>query len=216
MRPIFNISLQSPIGFSRSARACYPHPMNIRDLLRMETRNEHTAIEAVMPFAQPNFDRRAYRRLLEKFLAFYRPLEERIQAHQELRERGFDYSTRAKTPYLEMDLRALGVDPATVPSAPAEALPVINAYDRLLGCLYVIEGSTLGGQLLKKNLGEKLGLAPHEISFYGSYGAVVGQKWAEFLEFLNSQEVDSAANERALLGARETFRSLRLWLERAE
>lgn len=189
--------------------------MNIRELLREETRSEHHAIEGIMPFARPGFDRAGYQALLERFYAFYQPLEEKFLDSADLRERGFDYSARVKTPLLEQDIRNLGGEPARVAPAPASALPAFSSSDELLGALYVVEGSTLGGQVLSKNLSEKLHLNDEQTSFYSSYGVSTGQKWAEFLAFLKAQNGDSAKNARVLEGARETFRSLRLWLERA-
>jgi heme oxygenase len=37
-------------------------------------------------------------------------------------------------------------------------LPVINSLGRLVGALYVLEGSTLGGQLISRQLNQHLGL----------------------------------------------------------
>ncbi len=41
---------------------------------------------------------------------------------------------------------------------PTMNLPVINSLGRLVGALYVLDGSTLGGQLISRQLNQHLGL----------------------------------------------------------
>ena len=50
-----------------------------------------------------------YRRLLEKFLGFYGPLEAALEKQLNRRAGGFDFDHRRKVPMLVSDLRALGV-----------------------------------------------------------------------------------------------------------
>ena len=53
-----------------------------------------------------------------------------------------------------------------------------------IGCLYVLEGSTLGGQFILRALQERLGLSPdREARFFASYGKHVGSMWKSFGSF---------------------------------
>ncbi len=89
----------------------------------------------------------------------------------------FDYESRLKTPALEEDLKDL----AKVPFISKIAFPMPKNVAELVGIIYVIEGSTMGGQFLARKIGDKF-----PIRFFSGYGANTDQKWQEFWEFANS------------------------------
>ena len=68
----------------------------------------------------------------------------------------FNYAERRKFPWLMEDLSFLHETPLQL--NPTMNLPVINSLGRLVGALYVLEGSTLGGQLISRQLNQHLGL----------------------------------------------------------
>ncbi len=121
--------------------------------LREETRPEHDAIEGVLDLMDNNLTLARYRRRLEQFHGCYAPLERRLQEICDWTDHGVDLSRRRKTPLLESDLRALGVEAV-------ESLPVCQDLPKLIdaadgfGCLYVLEGSTLGGQFISRHVRE--------------------------------------------------------------
>ena len=61
-----------------------------------------------------------------------------------------------------------------------------NAY---IGYLYVLQGSTLGGQYLSKQIEKTIGLTQgsEQFYFYG-YGKDTGKVWKSFLEYLEQNE----------------------------
>jgi heme oxygenase len=80
-----------------------------------------------------------------------------------------------------------------------------------LGYVYVIEGSTLGGQVVLRDLGTRLSLTPEESAFLRSYGAEVGRMWREVLAWLGQAMADPAAEAAITTTAQETFSRLAGW-----
>ena len=82
------------------------------------------------------------------------------------------------------------------------------------GCLYVVEGATLGG-LAHPPAGRRgfLGLGPDfGAAFYASYGPDVGRLWREFLARLAETCADEPAAATATEAALATFAALERWL----
>ena len=147
--------------------------------LRVETRSEHSALEAVLDLTGRGLTRARYRRTLERFYGYYRPLEPLVGAGIG-RSVALDLDDRCKAPLLEADLRALGVAaPDRLPSC--LQLPRIGSAAAALGCLYVMEGATLGGQLISRHVQQTLGVTCQTGgSFFYGYGPRTGAMWQAF------------------------------------
>jgi heme oxygenase len=89
----------------------------------------------------------------------------------------FDYQSRLKIPALEEDLKSL----AKVPFISKIAFPIPKNVAELVGMIYVLEGSTMGGQFLARKIGDNF-----PIRFFSGYSANTAQKWQEFWVFANS------------------------------
>jgi heme oxygenase len=139
-------------------------------------------------------------------------LERQIEAAANWSALGFDWPRRRKAPLLERDLCSAGDSPDVVAAlARCTNLPRIGGLPHALGCLYVLEGATLGGQVVLRHL---TGVPSLEgvtwFSFLSSYGAEVGPMWREFGEFLTVQA--NGDDEAIVRAACETFTTLALWL----
>ncbi|MFE9563080.1 biliverdin-producing heme oxygenase [Streptomyces sp. NPDC006487] len=98
----------------------------------------------------------------------------------------------AKLPLIDRDLTYFaegGVFPASVAAAPAQAfareIRAAAASDprALLGFLYVLEGSTLGGTILRRYVAEAYGLRDTDgVTYYASGDR---ERWARFTARLN-------------------------------
>jgi heme oxygenase (biliverdin-IX-beta and delta-forming) len=166
--------------------------------LRDELRPEHDAIEAALDWERRVATASGYRGLLERLYGFHAGWEPRVAALV-----GDGFEGRGKLPLLAADLRALGVhEPAGLPRP--EPMPLTSAA-AAWGSLYVIEGSTLGGQLIARRVRAELGF---EGRYHGAYGGDTGRMWRAFRAGLN--EVADA--DAAVDGARRTFVGLRGWL----
>lgn len=128
-----------------------------------------------------------------------------------------DYAARRKLPLLKRDLTALGLSSDTVDTLPiCRKLPDCSDTAAALGCVYVLEGSTLGGQTLLPVVESRLGLhAGHGAAFLASYGAEVGPMWKRFGQALEQWCVTPERRERAEFGAETTFSRLSDWLAEA-
>ncbi len=75
---------------------------------------------------------------------------------------------------------------------------------RLLGPLYVLEGSQLGGQVLRRHLAAALGLAKSRVA-YGGEGSTVPARWRSFKDALDALPLGSCEVEGILAAAQATF-----------
>ncbi|MFO1500637.1 MAG: biliverdin-producing heme oxygenase [Verrucomicrobiota bacterium] len=181
--------------------------------LRKETRPQHAALERVLGLLDKALSLGTYRQRLEQFYGFYRPVEGHLGALGDWRKRGLDVQERRKVPLLEADLRALGVEtPESLPLC--TELPDLGGVPEAFGCLYVLEGATLGGQFITEHLQRTLGLGPDNgARFFNSYGERVPEMWRSFgatlVAFASTAEIENAV----VSAAGETFESLHRWLE---
>jgi len=189
-----------------------PGPSSILARLRTETRPEHEAIEAALELTSETLTREAYRRTLERFYGFYRPLEAGLGEIGGWTERGIDLTQRQKTPLLEVDLRALGVvRPAALPVC--TDLPPHGTVSAAFGCLYVMEGATLGGQIITKAVEKSLGVTAETGGrFFNGYGDRTGPMWQGFRTAVTAFAVTVGDQDEVVAAARATFISLHRWI----
>jgi heme oxygenase len=94
-------------------------------------------------------------------------------------------------------------------------LPNMAAGDAtLLGSMYVVEGATLGGQVISRSLERSSGFRDgHGYSFFQSYGKATGQQWKSFVALIERLPEDDAAT--VIEAAQATFRAFHQWFTRA-
>ncbi|MBC3199154.1 biliverdin-producing heme oxygenase [Pseudomonas poae] len=187
------------------------------EALRTGTGLLHVALEKRMPFFSERLDAQWYRRLLQAYFGFYAPIEAALYDSGLIPE-GFDTSLREKTPTLISDLHALGLNDAAISALPRWTdLPTFDSPAACLGALYVLEGATLGGQVLRREMAQRLGVdADNGGAFLDVYGAETGRRWKTFLDYLDRQTLDAADKQRAVIAARSTFSGFEQWLDRQE
>jgi heme oxygenase len=179
--------------------------------LREATRERHASIEHALPLVEPGLRIGSYRRILQAFLGFYRPLEAGLAQLAQRVPGAISLEGRCKVPWLQDDLQALGVPESELASIPeCPDVPVIDCAPRALGCMYVLEGATLGGQLISLRLEEHLGLAPGTgATFFAGYGGNTGARWRSFVATLDAE---SPPYQKAIAAAEETFDRFEAWL----
>jgi len=166
-----------------------------------------------MPLLDPQMSLSTYRQLLARFFGYYSPLEDRLRTEVEIYWPTNEYkcSERAKVPHLEKDLRVLGESLEQLECC--TNLPELNTPAQVLGCLYVIEGATLGGQIISKHLLANLGLgANNGAAFFHGYGANSGSQWQSFRSFLTRNAEPINQDDIIVASANETFKTLGEWL----
>jgi heme oxygenase len=179
-----------------------------RSLLREATRAVHQRLESSLRVAAPDLTRTEYLCTLQRFFWIYALLESELEQHAPLlRSAGLEWQERCKLPLLQRDLAALGQ--AAIPArqlAPRREPLRLETLPQLMGCLYVLEGATLGGKLISANLARVLGIGPENgAAFFASYGATVASQWQLFCAALEKSLSDVAARNEAALSAVATF-----------
>lgn len=95
---------------------------------------------------------------------------------------GLDYPVRRRTPLLARDLTELAI---SLPQIPAHPVTVGSAAEAL-GLMYVMEGSSLGGRMIRKAIAARQ-TDLTGLGFLDPYGARTGDRWREFLEVLERE-----------------------------
>ena len=121
------------------------------------------------------------------------------------------FNDRRKVPKLLADLEFLGYEAADrLPMC--RSLPPLDSVPGILGSLYVVEGATLGGQLISRHLERTLGLREGRgYAFFSSYGPQVGSRWRSFRDVLLSCSTEQD-DDRIVDSATATFRGMYAWL----
>lgn len=180
--------------------------MSLRFALKEATEKQHLSVEKSLDImsvqALPGYVEK-----LRRFHAFYQANEPALAAY--LEDHGLDfYRSRMKEPLLERDLSFLSAEARTPqPAAPLSYNNIAEAF----GALYVIEGSTLGGQLISRHLRDVFKLsAEGGVAFFSGYGPETGKKWREFCELLEIHASHDSAG--AIAGAKNAFTAMEFTL----
>jgi heme oxygenase len=183
--------------------------MSVLDALRRETRALHGCVERLVPLLTPAAGLPEYVWYLEKMLGFQRPLEPQFARFPELQR--LDLEARRKCVLLERDLKALGRGGERLERLPVCAAPVLRELSAALGAMYVVEGATLGGQVLLRHLRvQQPELAACAARGLTGYGGATGERWRAFVEVL--EDVGRGMEERVACAGRDTFARLLQWL----
>jgi heme oxygenase len=182
--------------------------------LKCETRLEHERLEHRLDLLDDTITDKHYDSLLQGFYGFYAPLENRLLHRPEWHALDFDVESRRKVPLLRRDLQCRGFSQKQIDALPlCPTLPDVSAFPQALGCLYVLEGATLGGQILARHFARVLGLdAQCGAAFFSSYGEHVGAMWRSFGQMMSAQATTPATENQMIDAARSTFETLESWL----
>jgi len=178
--------------------------------LRAATAQSHQALERRLDIVRRIATVDGRRGLVERFAALHHGAHLRMGPWLEDLG-GLDYHARNRRDLFREDLAALGSPP--VESLPACAVPPLKSRAAALGLFYVLEGSSLGGRVIRRHVeqdrGEMLGL-----SFLDPYGVDVGQMWKRFVLVLEREIPSSSGRlfEDLVGGARDGFELATAWL----
>lgn len=178
------------------------------DLLRRETASDHEAVEGSIPLMTDDLDIRRYVAVLEQLYGIVVAWEELVA------EVSPDWLHDIRIPrrrqeMLRGDLAYFGVE---IDHPPAPTLPLIRSQSELLGAMYVMEGSTLGGQLIARHVERVLHLEPGAgDAYFRSHGDKTGTMWKEFCTVLRERIPDAEADD-AVRSAKEMFRAFGIWM----
>ncbi len=186
--------------------------------IKQSTQPLHDKIEQNM-FVKDLFSseptKESYKNWLLKFYGFYIPVEAQFNHFAELAAEPVNFPERVKLPLLENDLNYLGVDQDALTQAPrCEAYPELNNIYEALGCLYVLEGSTMGGQIMSRKVKTVFDFEEDKGNlFFKAYGKDSKRMWEIFKNFLNEYPMNDVQQQQTLDSATHTFKSLMEWFK---
>ena len=186
----------------------------IMSKLKSGTIRQHQSMESVVPIFRKDFTREAYVGLLESFLGFFEPVERNLATLQGWNKIGLNIEQRMRASLLRNDLAALRHDDSeTRAFIECAELPRLTSMEDALGCMYVLEGSTLGGQFIYRELHSRFGISAETgSSFFYGYGAQSGSMWAQFSECLRNYARGIEDQDRIVNSAVSTFDAFETWI----
>jgi len=149
-----------------------------------------------------------YQRLLHAYFHLYGFLERQIMHALEQHACTFNYSERQKLPWLNRDLAFYELTPELRSTYLDQTvtLKMPLSVSQLFGTLYVVEGSTLGGQIISRLLNTHMGLTQDTgAAFFHGYGARTSAMWQSFLDEANLMCKTETEYQTAEVAACSTF-----------
>jgi len=174
--------------------------------LRDATRAPHLRLEERTDILARVADRASRAAVVQAFSRFHAELEA-VAAPWLSGLPGLDFHARRRTPVLERDLAALGVAGAP----PVASDLAAGSVGEALGLMYVAEGSTLGGRVIRREVGRR-GLDFVGLGFLDPYGERSGERWRAFLAVLEHHTAAAGVASAAIDGALAGFRHAELRL----
>ncbi|MBD2720848.1 biliverdin-producing heme oxygenase [Hymenobacter armeniacus] len=176
--------------------------------LRAETRPYHDALEAgafneALRAGAPTPTGTA--QFLERMYGFLQPYEAALRAHAAELGPAWELPQRYRAQLILEDLGRPAADPG-LPLCPA--MPPLRTVPQLLGALYVMEGSTLGGQVITRQL-ERAGIPQRR--YFSGYGERTGRLWKTFGQLLTEAATPATADD-IVASAALTFQHLAAWI----
>lgn len=175
--------------------------------IRDRTRESHARLERRFALLRSP-TRSGYARYLRHMGGVVVALERRAVESADLAKLLPDVAARCnKGELLRADLRDLGHEPGDLEEVP---LPPARTPVELMGQLYVLEGSTLGGTVLARELEAALGALPTR--YLRCYGEATAARWRAFVTGLERAASPELA-EPAAISAEAMFLAVEQWLE---
>jgi len=181
---------------------------SLRSRLREATAPAHRRLEAALDLSAANLRRDRLIALLGRFHGFHAGWEPALRRVVPASIAG----PRLKLSLLQDDLRRLGLDETTLRALPvcADTAVLCASEAAAAGSLYVLEGSTLGGQILQRSLRTHDWYPAEGLRYWNPYGAHTGQRWHETVSYLEARP--ARQGDETVNAAVSTFVLLESWL----
>jgi len=174
--------------------------------LRGATAEAHAALERDLDWEARVATLAGYRGLLARLRGFHAACEPAIG--EALADEAF-FGPRRRLAKLDADLAHLGLDPAALAALPAPSPGRLDGAEAAMGALYVLEGSTLGGQVIGRHVERLHGFgAEAGCTYYRAHGRSAGAMWRAFQDRLETV----GDGDAALVAGVATFEAMRVWL----
>jgi len=182
--------------------------------LKEATKEQHKNLEGTVDVMSNLFSLDNYKALIKNFYRFYSAIEPQL-AKLDWSEVGYNFDERLKVGKLEADLENLGIFAEEISKIPKwDNLPELDTHAKAFGSLYVMEGATLGGQIINRHLKEHLDLTPENGGlFFNGYGRETGPMWKDFGAAITAFSEKNNADDEIVESAKQTFDSFKYCVE---
>jgi heme oxygenase len=182
--------------------------------LKRETAGLHERLEATLGLFEPEFSIHRYVQVLQIFHGFYAPVEASLLRLTAVAP-PLGFPLRARSELIESDLLALGSSRRELAELPrCSNLPRLSCPEDLAGCLYVLEGACLGGQVIAPTLRQRLGVDKDTgASFFVGDAEATSARWILVLTWLDALVCAGARSDEVAASACATFLTLARWVE---
>ncbi len=155
-----------------------------------------------------------YKEILERLYGFVSVTEDVIRTKIDEQCVSLDYESRKRIGHMEKDLLFLGSSQESIEQIPrCKDISHVGTLPDALGCLYLFEGSRLGGLVLSKSLREKFGFKDYRgYAYFGSNGSEVTSMWSSFKDFTETYVEKHGGGDKIILSAQKGFASPNKWL----
>lgn len=177
------------------------------DILRSQTTPSHTGLED-LPISKiivdPKITNEDYILYLNLMHDVVKNLEDNI--YPILNPIVDDLDQRIKAPTLVNDILFAKGEIKTY-QAPFNTTEISIPF--AMGIMYVVEGSTLGGRFILKNIQQSLGFNEENgASYFSGYGNKTGSFWKKFLNILTDFESETNSGDEIIAGADYAFSTI--------
>ena len=178
--------------------------------LRKATEADHRNAEDALPLLRKGLSVALYVQCLVQIYGVVAAWEERaVQVAPSWLQSAL--IARQRKPLLELDLAFFN---QTEMNHQRPTLPAMNDLPGLLGAMYVMEGSTLGGIFIARHVEAVLHLSEGRgNSYFRGNGNRTGPMWNEFCEVLK-QRIPNDQTDAVIIAAKAMFSTFASWMRR--
>ncbi len=180
----------------------------LRNRLKVLTKPFHDSLEATplaISLASGNITKDKYISFLKDLYYLHKEVESKMCLMPEWSSYKLDPHQHTRADLLLADLAAFGVHVEDITSN----ITLIDEYSfaKIIGMLYVLEGSTMGGRVLSQRLLHVRGNDDLPVTrYYNAYADETMQRWGEYCSFLSEYEIKHPEDSsEIILGACSMF-----------
>ncbi len=183
----------------------------LQELLKTQTASLHEQLEQLLyvnDIMQRKLNVQQYQKLLiSNYLIHQRYENAILEKIDGETAKNIMVSSRKKLAALELDLMNADIKPTAVENLITTAIDQIPNSAFAMGALYVLEGATLGGSVILKQLQLNPNFIPdQDFNYYGVYGKELIPKWQNFITELNKLPEEDYPD--AIAGAKFIFKEI--------
>ncbi|WP_284461626.1 biliverdin-producing heme oxygenase [Chryseobacterium sp.] len=175
----------------------------VSEYLKQNTANYHDAAEKLFnseKIFNKTFTLEDYKKIIHtNYLLLLHSEDKIFTSLSEKYSEKLQLNERKKLSLIEKDLKSLSLNNQEV----SHDLEFNNEHEAL-GAMYVIEGSTLGGNVIAKQLSKTEGFDEVTFNFFGCYQENTGPMWKNFKKVLDTEVREENYNE-VLSGAKKLY-----------